>query len=307
MPAEAPALLAVDWGTTQLRGALLDANGRVIDRRAAPRGLLQLPADGWAAAFDAAFGDWLGRWPDLPGLMCGMVGSRQGWVEAPYLRCPAGLAKLAAGLCWIRPGRLAVVPGLCGEAGDVPDVMRGEETQVVGALALLGLADATLVLPGTHSKWVQVSEGRITAFQTHMSGECYALFRQHSILARSLPAPGGPAAADDDAVDEAFDRGVARAADAGGLLHHLFGVRTLQLFDRLGACELAGYLSGLVIGEELRAVAPSPQRALVIVGGDALAQRYRRALQARGVTARCVGDEAGWRGLFELWRRVVPP
>jgi 2-dehydro-3-deoxygalactonokinase len=304
-------MLAVDWGTTQLRGALLDADGRMIDGHAAPRGLLQLPTDGWAAAFDAEFGAWLGRWPDLPSLMCGMVGSRQGWAEAPYLHCPAGVHELAAGLCWIRPGRLAVVPGLAaqtgGEAGEVPDVMRGEETQVVGALALLGLADATLVLPGTHSKWVQVTDGRITAFQTHMSGECYALFRQHSILARSLPPPDGPATEDGGSVDDAFDRGVARAAEAGGLLHHLFGVRTLQLFDRLGARELAGYLSGLVIGEELRAVAPDPRRALVIVGSDGLAQRYRRALLARGVTARCIGDEAGWRGLFELWRRAVPP
>ncbi len=263
-----PALLAVDWGTSALRGALLAADGTVLAQHAAPRGLLSVPPGGWAAAFDAEFGAWRAAHPGLPGLMAGMVGSRQGWVEAPYCPCPAGLDDLAARLCWLpadaaRAGRLAIVPGLCTQAAGTPDVMRGEETQVFGALRLLGLQDAdhvTLVLPGTHSKWVAAQRGRITGFATHMTGEVYALLRQQSILARGLPA--------DDAVwdADAFDAGVAAAAQPGGLLHHLFSVRTLGLFELAGGPALASRLSGLLIGEELRAQAPPADQAMVLVG-----------------------------------------
>jgi 2-dehydro-3-deoxygalactonokinase len=291
-----PALLAVDWGTTALRGALLASDGKVLAEHAAPRGLLGVPPGGWADAFEAEFGLWLAAHPGLPCLMAGMVGSRQGWVEAPYCNCPAGLADLAAQLCWVQPDRIAIVPGLATEDQGLPDVMRGEETQVMGALALRGLADATLVLPGTHSKWVTVQGGRITGFATHMTGECYAVLRQHSILARTLPA--------DDAawVPEAFDRGVARAQTPGGLLHHLFAVRTLALFDRDDGQALACYLSGLLIGDELRAQALPAGQAVVAVGSALLTARYQRALAQRGHPVRCVGAEAGWAGLLALSR-----
>ncbi len=327
-----PQLLAVDWGTSTLRGALLDGDGAVLAEHAAPRGLLGIPAGGWAGVFDAEFGAWRARWPGLRCLMAGMVGSRQGWAEAPYCACPASLADLAQRLRWVQPGRIAIVPGLSvrapADAPDaapaarvtVPDVMRGEETQVFGALQLLGLRDATLVLPGSHSKWVRVRSGRIVDFTTHLTGECYALLRQHSILARTLPA------ADGVLVPTAFDAGVARARQPGGLLHHLFGVRTLALFDlqpgadgarraRIDtaatgaqAAALASYLSGLVIGEELRAidaapcaVAPAPDVPVVVVGAPALCARYRRALAVHGVAAREVGAQATWRGLAALF------
>ena len=297
-----PALLAVDWGTSALRGALLAADGTVLAEHAAPRGLLSVPPGGWAAAFEAEFGAWCAAHPGLPCLMAGMVGSRQGWVEAPYCACPASLADLAGALCWLpadtaHSGRPAIVPGLSTEATGTPDVMRGEETQVFGALRLLGLQGAdhtTLVLPGTHSKWVTVRRGRITGFATHMTGEVYALLRQQSILARGLPA-------DDAAWDaDAFDAGVASAARPGGLLHHLFSVRTLGLFERAGGPALASRLSGLLIGEELRAQAPPPDQPIVLVGSPALTQRYQRALAQRGHPVRCVGAEAGWAGLLAL-------
>ena len=298
----APALLAVDWGSTALRGALLAADGSVLAEHAAPRGLLSVPPGGWAAAFEAEFGAWRAAHPGLLCLMAGMVGSRQGWVEAPYCACPAGLADLAAGLCWLpaetrAAGRLAIVPGLSTAPAGVPDVMRGEETQVLGALRLLGLLDVeqvTLVLPGTHSKWVTVQRGRITGFASHMTGEVYALLRQQSILARGLPADDGPWDA------KAFDAGVAAAAQPGGLLHHLFSVRTLGLFDRATGPALASRLSGLLIGEELRAQAPPAGLAIVLVGSPALTQRYQRALAARGQPVRVVGAEAGWAGLLAL-------
>ena len=300
-----PLLLAVDWGTTALRGALLAEGGKVLTERASARGLLSVPPGGWGAAFEAEFGDWLAANPGLPCLMSGMVGSRQGWAEAPYCACPAGPLDLAAQLLWLQPRRLAIVPGLLTEAGGLPDVMRGEETQVFGALALLGLSDATLVLPGTHSKWVTVQDGHITGFATHMTGECFALFRQHSILARTLPMaePAGTAAAADVWVPEAFDRGVLQAQTPGGLLHHLFAVRTLALFNRLDAASGASLLSGLVIGEELRARAlPAQVRAggVVVIGSAALSMRYQRALSLLGVPVRTVGAEATWRGLTAL-------
>ena len=300
-----PALLAVDWGTTALRGALLAADGTVLAEHAAPRGLLSIPPGGWAAAFEAEFGAWRAAHPGLPCLMAGMVGSRQGWVEAAYCPCPAGAADLAAHLLWVQPGRVAIVPGLSTEQGGLPDVMRGEETQVIGALQLLGLGDtaqATMVLPGTHSKWVTVQAGRITGFATHLTGECYALLRQQSILARTLPA--------DDAawVPEAFDRGLAQARQPGGLLHHLFSVRTLALFDRLDAAGLACYLSGLVIGEELRAQLATDRllaesasaQPVVLIGSAALTARYQRALAAWSVPTQVMGAEATWFGLAAL-------
>ena len=297
-----PALLAVDWGSSALRGALLAADGTVLAEHAAPRGLLSVAPGGWAAAFAAEFGTWRAAHPGLPCLMAGMVGSRQGWVEAPYCACPAGLDELAAQLCWLPAatagaGRIAIVPGLCTEAAGLPDVMRGEETQVLGALRLLGLMQAdqvSLVLPGTHSKWVAVQRGRITGFATHMTGEVYALLRQQSILARLLPA-------DDSGWDtQAFDAGLAGAALPGGLLHHLFSVRTLGLFERAAGPALASRLSGLLIGEELRAQAPPPGQPIVLVGSPALTQRYRQALARRGHPVQAVGAEAGWAGLLAL-------
>lgn len=300
MPASTstPALLAVDWGTTALRGALLAADGAVLATHAAPRGLLSVPPGGWQAAFDAEFRAWRAAHPGLPCLMSGMVGSRQGWAEAPYLGCPAGLDDLARSLLWLQPGALAIVPGLSTEANGVPDVLRGEEVQVFGALQAAADPDAphTLVLPGTHSKWVQAQGGQVTGFATHMTGETYALLRQQSILARMLPADDG------DLVPDAFDAGVAQASTPGGLLHHLFSVRTLALFGRADGAALASRLSGLLIGEELRAQALPAGVPVTVIAGPALAQRYQRALQARGHAVRLAPDVAGWLGLFAVAR-----
>ena len=309
------ALLAVDWGTSALRGALLAADGTVLASHAAPRGLLNLPAAGWPGVFAAEFGAWLAAHPGLPCLLAGMVGSRQGWVEAPYCPCPASLADLAARLCVVPVDalqpvlarhHLAIVPGLCVETAGIPDVLRGEETQVFGALQLLGLAEAeqvTLVLPGTHSKWVTVQRGRITGFATHMTGECYALLRQQSILARTLPVDdrNSGSAWDADALDaDAFDAGIQRAQTAGGLLHHVFSVRSLALLGRQDGQALASLLSGLVIGEELRAQALPAGQNVVLVGGDSLTQRYQRGLQQLGITVQPVGAQATWCGLAAL-------
>lgn len=299
-----PALLAVDWGTTALRGALLAADGTALAQQASARGLLSITEGGWAAAFEAEFGPWRRAHPHLPCLMAGMVGSRQGWVEAPYCPCPAGIADLARQLLPLRPslagpgGPVFIVPGLSMDTSGVPDVMRGEETQAIGALRALGLVDATLVLPGTHSKWLNVEAGQLKHFSTHMTGECYALIRQHSILARSLPA------SDQDWVPEAFDEGVRQAQQAGGLLHHLFSVRSLGLFNRLAPAAGASRLSGLLIGEELRAQGLVAGQPVTVVGSAVLTSRYQRALGTLDMPVRTVGADAAWLGLASLARQA---
>src|SRR5262249_10873553 len=156
----------------------------------------------------------------------GMAGSRQGWAEAPYVACPAGPAELAQHLHWIEPNRIAIVPGLSDTTRDVPDVMRGEEVQIFGALRLAGLSDGLFVLPGTPSKGAGGRRGRGAASRPFMPGAVCGLFARHSILARTLDAEA--------ALDEAaFLRGVEQAARGEGLLHDAFGVRALGLFDRL--------------------------------------------------------------------------
>jgi len=283
-------LVGVDWGTSSLRAARLGPAGEVLEERSMPRGILTVPAGGFPAVFEEACGDWM-RPPGALALICGMAGSRQGWIEAPYAACPAGFAEVASQLAWIEPGRIAIVPGLACEAHGVPDVMRGEETQVFGALDLLGLASAVLVLPGTHSKWVHAVDGRIERFATFMTGECYALLRQHSILARMMPA------ADAELDVPAFEQGVRHALRSGTLLHAAFSARTLALFERLAPAALPSYLSGLVIGEELRAQDLSGTPGVVVIGAEALTRRYELALATLGVTAMRVGSQAAWRGL----------
>ena len=291
-------LIAIDWGTSSLRGARLGDDGSVLEEREFPRGILSVPSGGFAAVFDEHFGDWIAP-PDTLCLIAGMAGSRQGWLEASYCPCPAGFDELAQRLAWIVPGRIAIVPGLSCEHAGVPDVMRGEETQVFGALKLLGVQDALLVLPGTHSKWVQVRGGRIESFATLMTGEFYALLRRDSILARTMPADDG------EMHDAAFDAGVALALRDGGLLHHAFSVRSLALFDRLPAAQAPSYLSGLVIGDELRSRQLARGDRVVIVGADALTLRYLRALGPFGVRAQCMGPQAMWRGLHEMALRLA--
>jgi 2-dehydro-3-deoxygalactonokinase len=289
-------LIAVDWGTSSLRAARIAADGSVLEQRASARGILTVPADGFPAVLAETCGDWLQQADSLC-LVSGMAGSRQGWREAPYCPCPAGFAELARSLAWIEPGRIALVPGLSCEHDGVPDVLRGEEVQVFGAIDLLRQRDGAFVLPGTHSKWVRVADGGVQSFATFMSGEVYALLRQHSILARMMPA-------DDDVLDEdAFTRGVRHAHDSGSLLRSAFSARTLALFDRMAAPALPSYLSGLVIGEELR-MRSDTAAEVVLIGAPALTQRYALALRALGCEARSLGAEATWRGLWALARTL---
>lgn len=297
-------LLGIDWGSSHLRGYRFDAESLVLETRAYPWGVGALPAGG----FPAALARLLEGWPVAPMLACGMVGSRHGWIEAPYAELPVDARDLAATLAHVevpRRGRLSIVPGLHSAAG--PDVMRGEETQLVGALALHGdlHASAQIVLPGTHSKWATVRDGRVQAFRTVMTGELYALLRKHSVLGVSMPGN------DDGAFHaDAFARGVLSARDSGaaGGFSRLFSVRSLWLDGLLPTEAMADYLSGLLIGEELRMAAvlesAETDRPLCLIGAPGLCERYVRAMALIGAPPPRVVDNAAARGLWEIARHA---
>jgi 2-dehydro-3-deoxygalactonokinase len=247
----------------------------------------------------------LNGWSDELIVMAGMIGSRNGWLEVPYAACPAGLAEIAAGMREVRaeslPGRRVFVgPGLSHrpEAG-APEVMRGEEAQLLGLMdELHGEGPHTVCLPGTHSKWATVEGGRIVAFRTAMTGELYAVLTQHSLLGalmdREAGDPGDPG--DEGA---AFDLGVRTSSDAGGLLNHLFSVRTRGLFGELGAAQLPSYLSGLLIGHELLGLSPEA-RHVHLIGSETLLRPYRRALALRGIDAQAHGEVLAARGVYGM-------
>ena len=283
-------LISVDWGTSSFRAHLL-GGGRIVARTSAPRGILTV-APGEHAAVLASLLDSLS--PDRPPhagarliVMSGMIGSRQGWVEAPYVPSPAGLGDLAARLVtWQEPGlgSISLVPGVMQDpAGGIPDVMRGEETQVFGALALMGLSDGIFIMPGTHSKCIVVEATRIVRFASFMTGEVFAALKGHTILGRLMTDHADGAAA---APGEGFARGVLAAkglTSAGALLNAVFGARTLGLFERLPASELADYLSGILIGAELCAALPERGGGIVVGSGE-LVRRYTEAAHLLGRT-----------------------
>ena len=290
-------LIAIDWGTSSLRGARFDAQGHKLDERPFARGILTVPAGEFPSVLEQCFGDWL-QDRDALCLLSGMVGSRQGWQEAIYCPCPAGFAELGEHLLWLQAGRMAIVPGLSVQHSDgLPanfpiaqhDVMRGEEVQIFGALSLTGLQDATVVLPGTHSKWALVEGGRVMRFRSFMTGEVYALLSQQSILSRTLP-PDAPWH------DNTFTQAVLLAQRTPSVLSSIFATRTLALFDTLPAEQHPSFLSGLLIGEELRAMQIQNQGQVLLVGNAQLTARYQSALQALGLHTRCLGNDATWAG-----------
>lgn len=291
-------LIALDWGTSSLRAWLLDGAGEILDSRAAPLGIMRIADARFEPAFHQVCGDWLAAHPDASVIASGMIGSRQGWREAAYVPCPAGIEDVAAALLRFRTDAgiaMAFVPGVALRAA-IPDVMRGEETQVFGALSAQG--DGLLVLPGTHCKWVRVREGRIEWFATFMTGELFAVLREHSILGRLMQGA---------MFDEpAFLRGVDDGAAKGSVAANLFGVRTLGLFGEIAATGLDSYLSGLLIGDELAdglaRTGPDPSGVPTLVGAPVLTDLYARAFARLGVTAHIGDPEAAMRGLWRIAR-----
>lgn len=281
-------LIALDWGTTRARAFLIGEDGGVIERRSADRGIQSVPAGGFPAAFAEIAGSLRQARPDAAVLLAGMVGSRNGWIEAPYVACPAGPDDIAAAGLSVRlddgAGAL-VLPGLSCADGAF-DVMRGEETLIVG----LGLNDGIACLPGTHSKWAEVKGGRIVRFASFMTGELYGLLREHSILARLASDPVG-----DDAAEGAR-RGLAAARRPGGLLNAAFHARSEVLAGRMSGGAVGPYLSALLVAQEIEGARAlfGDLTNLQLVADGVLAQSYGRALAAAGLDHGLTTPEAAF-------------
>lgn len=287
-------MIAVDWGTSSFRAYRLGPDGSVVEKRSAALGILAVQDGKFAEALESQVGDWLDQ-GDLTVVMSGMIGSRQGWREVPYVACPTGLSQIAAGMVrvsWGQERSAWIVPGVsCRDKTGVPDVMRGEETQLLGVLNELPLQSAWVCLPGTHSKWVRLEDWRIVELATHMTGEVFANMKNHSILGRMMRAA--------TIEPDAFSDGVVRARDAGGLLHHLFGVRTLGLFGELSETRSASYLSGLLIGHELASISLLSE-TVYLLGSEELTRLYVEALAVCGISGRVLDPDAVAEGLFLL-------
>jgi 2-dehydro-3-deoxygalactonokinase len=290
-------LIALDWGTSNLRASLLGDGGAVIDTRAAPGGVMAVPERRFEAALMALAGDWIDG-HRCPLIASGMIGSRQGWQEAPYAECPAGLAQVATRLTRIElqsGATLHIVPGLsCIGADGQDDVMRGEETQLWGA----ALAPGTVcVLPGTHAKWAWLGAGgSVRAFQTYMTGELYALLTKHGILGRLMTfGHESPAA---------FEQGVQLGlAEHHNATHVIFAARTAGLMGGIEAEGLPDFLSGLLIGIEIgSATHHSAPAAVTVLGDEGLSARYEAALRVAGINSTRAPDDATTRGQWLVAR-----
>jgi 2-dehydro-3-deoxygalactonokinase len=276
------AILA-DWGTTNRRAWAVDRDGQVLDQRKDDQGLLGVKDRAFEASFRGFVGDWLkSAVPAAPVIMAGMVGSKLGWREAPYVATPAKFAQLAENLSALpdldgHPIRIA--PGLSAREDGRPDVMRGEECQLYG-LWLQVQAPRLCVLPGTHSKWAEIRAGGLAGFRTYMTGELFSQLCSSGTLAQ-LMRTGAPH-------DEpAFQRGLAvsEGASAGGLLNRLFSVRSLGLLGELPGEALASYLSGLLIGAELRDATAGLSGTVAVIGSSRMTELYVSALKAISVKA----------------------
>ena len=292
------ALLACDWGTTNLRGWALDAAGAVVAETELALGVSTLAAGEAARRFEQEVRPALGA-AGLPAILCGMVGSNLGWALAPYADCPAGFAELARSALQVAPG-VRIIPGLrCTGLTGAPDVMRGEETQVLGWLAQHPERQRGRHLvchPGTHAKWVVVEEGRIARFVTAMTGELFSVLSKHSVLKNDAPATDVPA----------FEAGLAAAGDGSALAARLFSARSRVAGGDARAESTPSYLSGLLIGAEVANLPDLLGRdgAPVVLLGDAvLCGHYRRALQGRNIASEVFdGKAAAIAGMLAVHR-----
>ena len=295
-----PHHILVDWGTSNARAWLLDGDGRILDHRSRPIGIRQVEDSDFGMALDSMLAEWAYH-EATPVLMSGMIGSRQGWHETPYVPCPASIDDLFSGIQAIpdRPN-VRITPGI---NDGTSDVMRGEEVQIFGAVSMLDRTDKNRIfcLPGTHSKWAEVEDGRLRRFATAMTGEAYAAFADHTILGAMMPDR-----VNRDDGRSGFSQGLAQSREPGGLLHHVFSVRSLALFEQIDPEDLRGYLSGILIGHEICDMLKlfGNPAEVIVVGEAALAQIYIEAITNSGSQASMIDAEkatlAGLSRLAEL-------
>jgi len=286
------AFVAVDWGTSSFRGWLMTADGVPLKESRGGEGMLHCAETGFAPVLGEHLAR-LGATGELRVLICGMAGARQGWVEAPYLHTPTRLDGLHEGAIRIdAPGDIRILPGIAQAYADRPDVMRGEETQLLGVTE----PDFTGVvcIPGTHSKWIRIEAGTVVEFSTYMTGELFAVISEHSILAHAIEMSA-------PLDSQAFQDGVAMAQSAPtGLTNSLFRLRAAQLlgFEQRasGAAKLSGLLIGAEIADAIRRFGVS--HPLRLIGAGGLGHLYQMALAASGFDVTIVdAEQASQRGL----------
>lgn len=287
----ADGFIAVDWGTTNRRAYLVDGDGRSEAEFEDGKGILSVRR----GEFDSAIGEIRERLGDRPLLLAGMIGSNRGWVEAPYVECPAGIDDLVHGLVRIGDD-VVIVPGVSLSNGRY-DVMRGEEVQLVGAVASGEIpANCFICHPGTHNKWVKVSGGRIASFRTVMTGEVFSMLKRRSILSDLLASRVKDG--------EAFRSGVRKGLSDEGLTAELFETRARFLLGHLQASDGASLVSGLLIGEDVR-VGLGTNRAsrVIVMGRPQLTSLYAAALEVAGAQSEQKDGEgafiAGARSIVE--------
>ncbi len=295
------ALIAVDWGTTNRRGYLLDGNGEILDTRKDDRGLVNVTDGHFQEAFENLTTPWIEAYGPMPAVLSGMVGASTGWKETRYCELPAGLDDLAGALERVPSDHpIWIVPGVTTrDRMDIPDVIRGEEIQ---AIAAGGSEDNCLiVVPGTHSKWIQIQEGRIVGFTTFMTGDLHFAILNHTVISKLRVR-------DSSGNQEAFAKGVDIGySHNGDLTHIVFGARTRALFGELAPEDVSDYLSGMLIGAEIAGAfaALGPNVPTVkLVGSEHLCALYRTALENRGANVSAVKADAIGRTYADLARRA---
>lgn len=269
--------IAVDWGTTRLRVWHMDADFEIMEARSSDQGMASLNPNEFETALLDLTGDWLTTNTATPVIACGMVGAKQGWIEAPYVSVPC---ELSLGHM-IKPvsndPRLDVFV-LSGLSQETPfaDVMRGEETQIAGLIALNPNFDGVVCLPGTHTKWAHVSAREVVSFQTFMTGELFSLLSNQSVLKHSIPEDG----LDQERFETAVQDALSRPANIAAKLFELRARDLLQGADRIG---LRSTLSGYLIGLELGGARPYwLGQEIALIGDNALSNLYSIALNAQG-------------------------
>jgi 2-dehydro-3-deoxygalactonokinase len=303
------ACIAVDWGTSNRRAWALDQAGGVIAAKADDQGLLAVKDRAFAESLRAFAADWLQG--GVPVVMAGMVGSRAGWREAQYLETPVDLTKIGSQLTEIADfagNAVRIVPGAARNAASGADVMRGEECQMLGALLTRGQRDGVFLLPGTHAKWAILKDGTLTDFRTYMTGELFAHLHKGGSLSQVMPAPNEGEVFDADAFDRGFK--VAFATNAPAITHLLFTVRSLSLFSRLTPAEAPSYLSGLLIGAEMKDAlgwlkAHDAGTKVTAIGSAKLLETYDRAAHIAGISlGRVESDDILPPALFAIAREA---